>query len=234
MLEAGPTAHDDLPMSLAARGIALQRPVDQPQPIAPDVGSDLLLLAEVLITTRRNVSPKRLTAPGPDAQQLDRLLRLAAAAPDHGLLTPWRFVVVPLDARHRLAEVFALSLIDRDPGATLVQIEAAREKAYRAPLLMVAVARLGPLEPDTPMLERMVSMGAAIQNLLLGAHAMGYGAGLTSGQAMGSPRMRELLSLAGGESSVCCINIGTITRHRGDVRLRPASDSFVSALRAVR
>ena len=48
-----------------------------------------------------------------------------------------------------------------------------------APLLMLAVACLGPREPDTPMLERMVSMGAAIQNLLLGAHALGFGAGLT-------------------------------------------------------
>ena len=73
--------------------------------------------------------------------------------------------------------MFALALIDRDPGATLVQIEAAREKAHRAPLLLVAVACLGPRQPDTPALERVVSMGAAIQNLLLGAHAMGFGSG---------------------------------------------------------
>lgn len=56
------------------------------------------------------------------------------------------------------------------------------KKARRAPLLLVAVACLGPREPNTPSLERMVSMGAAIQNLLLGAHAMGFGAGLTSGR----------------------------------------------------
>ena len=91
-------------------------------------------------------------------------------------------------------------MIDRDPGATLEQIEAAREKAHRAPLLLVAVACLGPREPDIPMLERMVSMGAAIQNILLGAHALGFGAGLTSGLAMGSPRLNRLCALAEGEA----------------------------------
>ena len=44
-------------------------------------------------------------------------------------------------------------------------------------------------------------MGAAIQNLLLGAHSMGYGAGLTIGQAMSSPRLNALLGLADGECS---------------------------------
>jgi hypothetical protein len=47
---------------------------------------------------------------------------------------------VPVDQRHRLAEVFALALLDRDPGATAVQIEAAREKAHQAPLLLIAIA----------------------------------------------------------------------------------------------
>lgn len=108
---------------------------------APLSGSagDSFELAQVLIGSRQNVSPKRLIEPGPTTEQLHALLSLAAAAPDHGLLTPWRFIIVPADQRHRLAEVFALALIDRDPGATLEQIEAAREKAHRAPLLMVAV-----------------------------------------------------------------------------------------------
>lgn len=126
--------------------------------------------------------------------------------------------------------MFALALIDRDPGATPEQIESAREKAYRAPLLMVAVACLGPREPDIPRLERMVSMGAAVQNLLLGAHAMGFGAGLTSGQAMKSPRLRTLCGLAEGEYAVCCVNIGTVSRRKNSIRTRPLPADFVSEL----
>lgn len=191
---------------------------------------DAFAFAQALIGSRQNVSPKRLVEPGPTAEQLQALLALAAAAPDHGQLTPWRFIIVPADQRHRLAEVFALALTDRDPQATADQVESAREKAYRAPLLMVAVACLGPREPDTPALERLVSMGAAIQNLLLGAHAMGMGAGLTSGQAMHSPRLQALCRLAEGEQAVCCVNIGTVSQHKGGPRLRPLPAAFTSVL----
>lgn len=192
--------------------------------------SELFEMTQTLIDSRQNISPRRLFEPGPTAQELEALLALAAAAPDHGLLTPWRFIIVLAAQRRRLADAFALALVDRDPGATLEQIESAREKAYRAPLLMVAVARLGKQVPDTPALERMVSMGAAIQNLLLGAHAMGFGAGLTSGQAMASPRMRQLCQLAPGDEPVCCVNIGTVGKKKASKRLRPTPSEFCREL----
>lgn len=195
-------------------------------------GGELFLAAQRLITTRYHVAPRRLVDPGPTDAQLEALLSLAAAAPDHGLLTPWRFVVVPPAQRHRLGDAFARALVERDPGATLEQIESAREKAHRAPRLLVAIACLGPREPDIPPLERMVSMGAAVQNLLLGAHAMGYGSGLTSGRAMDAPAVRELLALAEGEHAVCCISIGTVGRHKPPTRQRPVPVAFVSELGA--
>ena len=185
--------------------------------------------AQALITSRQNISPKRLVEPGPDASQLDTVFEAAAAAPDHGLLCPWRLVLVPAHRREDLAEVFALALLDRDPVASLEQIEAAREKAYRAPCLLAAIARLGPAEPPIPVLERMVSLGAAVQNMLLSAHGMGFGGGLASGQAMQSPRMSELLSLRDGEEAVCFINLGTVSKRKMP-RLRPESGLFVSSL----
>ena len=185
--------------------------------------------AEALLSSRQNISPKRLVAPGPSADQQAQLFRAAASAPDHGLLAPWRFVIVPAHKRADLAEVFALALIDRDPGATLEQIEAAREKAHRAPYLLLAVARLGPCEPEIPELERMVSAGAAIQNLLLSAHSLGFGSSLTSGQAMQSMRMRALFQLLHGEEAVCFVNVGTVLKRKMP-RLRPDAASFVSSL----
>ena len=75
--------------------------------------------AEAWITTRQNISPKRLVEPGPDASQLDQIFRSAASAPDHGLVKPWRFIIVPQDKRSLLAEAFALALVERAPDATL-------------------------------------------------------------------------------------------------------------------
>src|SRR5664279_3912513 len=103
---------------------------------------ELSEFANTLIHSRQNVSPRRLDEPGPSPQQLQDILGTAAAAPDHGQLLPWRFVIVPAHRREQLAEVFGLALMDRDPSATSAQIDNAREKAHRAPFLMLAIARL--------------------------------------------------------------------------------------------
>ena len=203
--------------------------------------------ANALIHSRQNVSPRRLDEPGPSAQQLQDILGTAAAAPDHGQLLPWRFVVVPKARRERLAEVFGRALVARDPNATPAQIENAREKAHRAPFLMLAIARLtdrdapadsaparGAQHPESTEAavndaERLVSFGCAIQNIVLSAHATGFGTGLTSGQALASPLLRALFGLRENEQAVCCINIGTVTQHK-PVRLRPVLSDYVSEL----
>ncbi len=190
---------------------------------------ELCEVTRTLIHTRQNISSRNLVAPAPSAQQLVQLLDAAAAAPDHGLLNPWRFVIIPQDKRALLGEVFAEALIDRDAEATPEQIGLAREKAHRAPLLLLAIARLGPTEPVIPPVERMVSLGCAIQNMLLLAHAMGFGAGLTGGQAMNSPRMRALFALSEGEQAVCFVNLGTASKGKPH-RSRPEARGFFSTL----
>ncbi|OIP16893.1 MAG: nitroreductase [Comamonadaceae bacterium CG2_30_59_20] len=185
--------------------------------------------ALTLITSRQSILPKRLVEPGPSPEQVKLMFLAAAAAPDHGEIRPWRFVVVPGDKRELLAEVFGQALYERDPEATTEQVEQAREKAFRAPFVALAVARLGPGEPDIDPLERMISVGAALQNFLLMAHSLGFGAGLTSGQAMRSAVLARCFGLSEGERAVCCINVGTATKRKAR-RLRPDVDAFVSSL----
>ena len=211
-------------------------------------GQELSEFANALIHSRHNVSPRRLDEPGPSAEQRQEILGAAAAAPDHGRLLPWRFVIVPPARRERLAEVFGRALVDRDPNATSAQIENARAKAHRAPFLMLAIAclrdahdRMADAAPGRDAMdiesteapvgdaERLVSFGCAIQNILLSAHAAGFGTGLTSGQAMHSPRLRALFELAECEQAVCCINIGTVTKHK-PAHLRPGVSDYVSEL----
>jgi len=185
---------------------------------------------ESVITGRRNVSARRLLAPGPSATQLQALLGLAAAAPDHGQLQPWRFVLVPLEQRLRLADAFVSALIARDPSATQEQIAMAAEKAQRAPLLLLAVCSTGPAEHGIPSAERLVSLGAAIQNMLLGATAMGFGSGLSSGQSMDSAALRSLFSLGAQESAICFVNIGTVEEARLGKKLRSSVAEILSIL----
>lgn len=196
---------------------------------APTPSFDESNFALTLMTSRQSILPKRLTEPGPSEQQIALLFKAAAAAPDHGEIRPWRFVVIPMDKRHVLAEVFAQALQERDAAATPEQIEQAKEKAYRAPFVGLAIANLAPCEPDIDPMERMISLGAALQNVLLMAHSMGFGAGLTSGQAMQSAVLAQRFGLREGERAVCCINVGTAVK-RKPARLRPEMDAFVSRL----
>jgi nitroreductase len=191
--------------------------------------TDSAAFALTLITSRQNILPKRLVEPGPTAEQIHDMFLCTAAAPDHGVVRPWRFVLVPRDKRVVLANVFGQALKERDAGATAEQIEQAREKAFRAPFLALAIARLGACEPDIDPLERMVSVGAAIQNFLLCAHSMGFGSSLTSGQAMRSDALRHLFQLSDGEHAVCSINVGTASKGKS-ARLRPEVPKFVSSL----
>lgn len=186
--------------------------------------------AETLIHGRRTVLPKRLAEPGPDAAQLQRILGAAAAAPDHHDLVPWRFVLVPASARAALGEAFATSLHERDALATPGQVEEARTKAFRSPVLMLAIARTGGGDPEISAAERLVSAGCAIQNMLLLASALGFGTSLTSGKALRSQGLRALFGMQPEEEALCFVSIGTIAGAKR-ARVRPAVDRYVSELK---
>jgi nitroreductase len=185
--------------------------------------------AGALIHARCTVLPKRLVAPGPDPSQLDAILGAAAAAPDHGELVPWRFVIVPGRARGALAAVFEQSLLERDPAAGAEQCGQAREKAFRAPVLLLAIADLGGGAPEILPAERLVSAGCALQNMLLMATALGFGSALTSGKALQSQGLRRLFSLRDEEQALCFLSIGTAASRRPR-RARPALAHYVSEL----
>lgn len=190
-------------------------------------------MAMALIQSRQTILPKRLGAPGPGAAELSAILHAAAHAPDHGQLLPWRFVLVPEAARPPLADVFAQALLERDPSAAPEQCEQAREKAYRAPVLMLVVVDGERGDPEVDLGERLVSTGCAVQNMLLMATAQGYGSSLTSGKALKSNSLRALFGLTASEQAVCFISIGTV-QSRKAARARPAASAYVSTLDAVR
>ncbi|MGB3741915.1 MAG: nitroreductase family protein, partial [Castellaniella sp.] len=48
----------------------------------------------MLDTLLSRQSVKFVQAPGPDAAQLDQIMRAAMRAPDHGAVRPWRFSLV--------------------------------------------------------------------------------------------------------------------------------------------
>ncbi len=173
-----------------------------------DDGADLAGLVLALIGSRQSVMPKRLLAPGPDDGQLRQMVDAAACAPDHRGLRPWRLLRIADHQRAALADLFQACTLDRDPAASAEDISRSREKAARAPVLLLAVLRGEPADDEVPLVERAITLGAALMNLLLAAHGLGFGAMLTSGRAVRTARFATAFSLAPGEQAVCFVSIG--------------------------
>lgn len=205
-------------------------PTDDAAASDPDDGADLASLVLALIGTRQSVAPKRLHAPGPDAEQLQRMVQAGACAPDHRGLRPWRLIRVADDQRDALADLFEACSRDRaaagEPPPTAEDLAKSRAKAYRAPLLLLAVMRSLPPDPEVPDTERAVALGAALMALLLAAHGMGFGAMLTSGRAVRTARFARAFALGEGEQAVCFVSVGTAEAQKP--KARASAHEFLS------
>jgi nitroreductase len=142
-----------------------------------------------LLHTRRSGRPREMIAPGPSDAQLDEILKIATRSPDHGKISPWRFVIVSARQRQALADLLARALPEHDPDATAAHYAKALEFAHQAPALVVVVS--APLQGHKiPVWEQVLSCGAVAMNLLHGAHALGFVGGWITGWAAYSDRVR--------------------------------------------
>lgn len=182
-----------------------------------------------LAKARSHVAPKRLVAPGPSDEQLQLLLSAAAQAPDHGRLRPWRFILIPSERRAELGQAFVEALLARDDKALASEQQAAQDKALRAPCLLLAVVRQPAAGEAIALNERVLSLGCAIQNMLLMAQSLGLGSGITSGRAINAPPLRALAQLTALEEGICFVSLGTVAAHKPS-RDRPAVADIFSAL----
>lgn len=180
-----------------------------------------------LMCMRRTVLPKKLVLPGPDGYQLQALLAAAATAPDHDLLSPWRLVLIPDAQRKFLGQIFAEALSERETNISLEKVSLCHEKAQRAPMLLLLIVDFEKGNQKIDLMERLISAGCALQNMLLLATAMGYGSALTSGKALKSKALREGFGLKQGEHAVCFLSIGTELAHAPE-KLQKNTHEFFS------
>ena len=158
------------------------------------------------LTTR--ASPSGLVAPAPDAETLERMLRAAVRAPDHGRLRPWRFILVDGEARDALGQVLADALRHREPNVAEAALTKERAKPLRAPLIVVVAAKVRE-HRGVPAVEQIIAAGAAAQNLLVAAHALGFGAFWRTGAAAYDEHVKRALGLRAEDSIVGFVYLGT-------------------------
>lgn len=188
-------------------------------PPAPAFGETLPIetAPEVLsfLARRRSASAMTLTAPGPDDAQLTDLLRLAARVPDHGKLSPWRFIILRGPAKDVFADrITALASDQANP----VKANAALRKLTRPPVCVAVISRYIPGE--IPEWEQRQSASAVCMQMLLAASAMGWGANWITDWYAYDPRALAILGVSAGEQVAGFLYLGTCSEQPQE-RVRP-------------
>ena len=179
-----------------------------------------------LLKTRRSVKPMELSGPAPSEAEIETLLTIATRVPDHGKLTPWRFILFSGDARAAAGEKIAAVFRADRPDATPDQIEFERKRLARAPLVIAVVSRAAP-HVKIPEWEQQLSAGASAMSLVLAAHAMGYAASWITEWYAYDRRVLDALGLAANERMAGFVHIGRPTKPPED-RDRPKLEAIVS------
>ena len=179
-----------------------------------------------LLLRRRSTSAKAMGGPGPDAEELRRILSAAARVPDHGKLFPWRFLVIEGDARASLGDALEQALVARNASVSESLKRFERNRFLRAPVIVTVISSLKTEKP-IPEWEQRLSAGAVCQNVLVAAAAAGYGANWLTEWCAYDEIFTGKLGLGEGEKVAGFIYIGTATAPLEE-RPRPVLDDIVS------
>ncbi len=172
------------------------------------------------LLTRNSAPIPELREPAPSDSEIETMLTIASRVPDHGRLTPWRFILYRGAAREKIGEKLAELAERREGPLTEGRRNQELTRFSRAPLVIGVVS--SPKEnPKIPQWEMFLSAGAAAMNLVLAANALGYGTNWITNWYSAVEEGRALLGLAPHERVVGFVHIGSYT---GPAPERPRPD----------
>jgi len=165
-------------------------------------------LAEI-IKNRRSVGWSKMNGQIISDEMIDRMLALADWAPTHGRTEPWRFFVYRGAALKQFGKTHADLYWQHT--APDVRQEATHEKLMHnvdnASHLVIAVMKRGE-NVKIPQLEEVAATSAAIQNILLGATALGISSFWSTGGMTHTHAMKDHLGLAAEDIIMGLIFLG--------------------------
>jgi nitroreductase len=183
-----------------------------------------------LLKSRRSGSAKAMTGPGPSASQVRELIACASRVPDHGKLTPWRFIVFEGNARILFGNLLVKALTTKEGTLTDERIAQERNRLLRAPTIIAVISRARQ-ELPIPEWEQILSAGACCQTLCIAAHAMGFVANWITEWYAYDTHVHKELNLASNERIAGFIYIGHSQTQLVD-RPRPAFDAITTFYRS--
>ena len=182
------------------------------------------------LRTRRTIPAAQMGEPGPDAETLRAMLRIAARVPDHGKLAPWRFILFEGERRQQAVDgLIRIAETASDEKERRLRAEKARFFADGAVIVGVISAPIAD-HPKIPLWEQQLSAGAVCLNLLHAAQAHGFAAQWLTGWFAYDEKAERWLGLKEGERVAGFIHIGTPKMPPSE-RDRPDIDAITTSWR---
>jgi nitroreductase len=157
-----------------------------------------------LLLNRRSIA--KLSAPAPEGAVLENILQAGLRAPDHGGLTPWRFVIAEGDGLQKLADILVAAAEAEQSEEAVV--EKLKKAPFRAPMVITVIAKVKE-HAKVPAFEQHLSAGCAAQAMQMAAVAQGFQGFWRSGSWMFHPLVHEAFGLSGDDAIVGFLYLGT-------------------------
>lgn len=174
-----------------------------------------------LLSSRKSASAKAMAAPGPTPAQLSEILNYAVRVPDHGKLTPWRFIVFEGEARAKFGDAMVARWRVLHPEHGENTLKFVHGLFLRAPTVVGVISTAQP-HPKIPEWEQQLSAAAVCQTMLFAATALGIGCQWMTDWIVYDPEMAKVMGLAPHEKVAGFIYLGTSTETLED---RPRPDA---------
>lgn len=194
-----------------------------------ELQTDLLTPLLEVIQMRRTVKPGQMNGALIPDEWIQILLEMADWAPTHGRTEPWRFIVLSGQAFESFskqhAELYRAATPEDKFKSSKYQKLLLNGK--RASHLIITVMKRS--EPTKiPVEEEFAAVATAVQNMLLGAAALGLAAQWSTGARATKADMKELLQLRPEDKVVSFLYLGfTDKEPRKGLRRVPLEEKVI-------
>jgi nitroreductase len=149
-----------------------------------------------IITQRRTTKPAQMNGGQIPNDTVAQLLALANWAPTHGRTEPWRFVIFAHEKVAAYCQLHAELYKNHTPAEQFIEAtyQNLLHQGDKASHVVLAYMQRGNL-PKIPAIEEVAATSCAIQNVLLGAQALGIAAYWGSGGMILKQPFKDWLQL---------------------------------------
>lgn len=184
------------------------------------------ILADI-IKSRRSIKPALFNGGKIPDEQIEQLLELADWAPTHTYSEPWRFVVYSGEKVNEFSKQHALLYQQFTTAEKFMQgkFDSIIANGKRSSHLIVCIMKRS--NEKIPVVEELAAVSCAVQNILLGAEAMGIAALWSTGGMTLQPAMKNYFQLNAADEMVGILYMGKSDERLKGERKIPFSEKIV-------